>query len=107
MATLRTAALNLLRLASFQLIRCDLQAVMHNITALLAMARRQPKTNPCRNFESALAPPRLETGSCEVPATTGVGHWDKRLSAIPQNPTFILFLYEVISPLKWPLLAFQ
>jgi predicted transposase YbfD/YdcC len=47
MATLRTAAMNLLRLAGFQSIRAGLQAVMHDITALLAMARRQPETNPC------------------------------------------------------------
>jgi len=42
MATLRTAALNLLRLAGFQSIRAGLQAVMHDITALLALVRRQP-----------------------------------------------------------------
>jgi hypothetical protein len=41
MATLRTAALNLLRLAGFQSIRAGMQAVMHDITTLLAMARRQ------------------------------------------------------------------
>jgi hypothetical protein len=46
MATLRTAALNLLRLAGFQSIRAGLQAVMNYITALLAMARRQPASNP-------------------------------------------------------------
>jgi hypothetical protein len=41
MATLRTAALNLLRLAGFLPIRCsDMHVVMHDITALLAMARR-------------------------------------------------------------------
>jgi hypothetical protein len=40
MATLRTAAMNLLRLAGFGSIREGLQAVMHDITALLAMARR-------------------------------------------------------------------
>ena len=43
MATLRTAALNLLRLAGFNSIRAGLQAVMHDITALLAMARRRPE----------------------------------------------------------------
>jgi hypothetical protein len=43
MATLRTAALNLLRLAGFQSIRAGMQAVMQDIKALLAMARRQPK----------------------------------------------------------------
>ena len=43
MATLRTAALNLLRLAGFQSIRAGLQAVMHDITALLAMARHRPE----------------------------------------------------------------
>ena len=46
MATLRTAAMNLLRLAGFGSIREGLQAVMHDITALLAMARRQPETDP-------------------------------------------------------------
>jgi hypothetical protein len=44
MAALRTGALNLLRLAGFDSIREGLQAVMHDITALLAMLRRQPKT---------------------------------------------------------------
>ena len=43
MATLRTAAMNLLRLAGFGSIREGLQSVMHDITALLAMARRQPE----------------------------------------------------------------
>jgi hypothetical protein len=47
MATLRTAALNLLRLAGFQSIRGGMQAVMHDITALLAMARRRPQPDPC------------------------------------------------------------
>lgn len=46
MATLRTAALNLLRLAGFQSIRAGMQAVMHDITTLLAMARRQPQPGP-------------------------------------------------------------
>ena len=41
-----TAALNLLRLAGCSSIREGLQAVMHDITALLAMARRQPEHNP-------------------------------------------------------------
>ena len=47
MATLRTAALNLLRLAGFRSIRSGIQAVMHDITSLLAMARRKPQPNPC------------------------------------------------------------
>ena len=47
MATLRTAALNLLRLAGFRSIRAGMQAVMHDITALLAMARRQPQPVSC------------------------------------------------------------
>ena len=46
MATLRTAALNLLRLAGFRSIRAGLQAVMRDITALLAMAMRQPEAKP-------------------------------------------------------------
>ena len=54
MATQRTAALNLLRLAGFQSIRAELQAVMHDITALLAMARRRPESKPCCNYESTL-----------------------------------------------------
>jgi len=47
MATLRTAALNLLRLGGFQSIRAGMQAVTHDIATLLAMARRQPKPSPC------------------------------------------------------------
>jgi hypothetical protein len=43
LASLRTAALNLLRLAGFRSIRAGMQAVMHDITALLAMAMRQPE----------------------------------------------------------------
>jgi len=46
MATLRTAALNLLRLSGFQSIRAGMQTVMHDITALLAMAMRQPSPGP-------------------------------------------------------------
>jgi hypothetical protein len=46
MATLRTAAMNLLRLAGFQSIRAGMQAVMHDIKTLLAMARRQPMACP-------------------------------------------------------------
>ena len=46
LATLRTAALNLLRLAGFDSIREGLHAVMHDITALLVMATRQPQLNP-------------------------------------------------------------
>ena len=47
MATLRTAAMNLLRLAGFRSIRTGLEAVMHDITALLAMVRRQPQPDAC------------------------------------------------------------
>jgi hypothetical protein len=43
---LRTAALNLLRLTGFDSIREGLHAVMHDITALLAMAMRQPREKP-------------------------------------------------------------
>jgi hypothetical protein len=42
MGSLRTAALNLLRLAGFQSIRSGMQSVMHDIGELMAMARRQP-----------------------------------------------------------------
>ena len=45
MGTLRTAAMNLLRLAGFQSIRAGMQAVMHDITALLAMVRRRPQND--------------------------------------------------------------
>jgi len=47
MASLRTAALNLLRLDGVQSIRSGLQAVSHDITALLAMERRQPEVKTC------------------------------------------------------------
>jgi hypothetical protein len=46
MATLRTAALNLLRIAGFNSIREGLQAVMHDIKELLLMVKRQPELNP-------------------------------------------------------------
>jgi hypothetical protein len=46
MATLRTAALNLLRLSGFQSIRAGMQAVMHDITALLAMAMWKSSPGP-------------------------------------------------------------
>jgi hypothetical protein len=42
MATLRTAALNMLRLGGFQSIGAGLQVVMRDITALLAMRKPQP-----------------------------------------------------------------
>jgi len=47
LASLRTAALNLLRLGGFQSIRAGMQAVMHDIRALLAMAMRQPELKTC------------------------------------------------------------
>ena len=46
MATLRTAALNMLRIAGFRSIRAGMQRVMHDITELLALARRQPPPSP-------------------------------------------------------------
>jgi hypothetical protein len=47
MAVLRTAALNLLRLAGFHSIREGLQTVRHAIKALLANgAMSQPEPNP-------------------------------------------------------------
>jgi predicted transposase YbfD/YdcC len=42
MGSLRTAALNLLRLSGFESIRSGMQSVMHDIEALMAMARRRP-----------------------------------------------------------------
>jgi len=47
LASLRTAGLNLLRLDGFQSIRSGLQAVCHDITALLALARRLLEVKPC------------------------------------------------------------
>ena len=48
---LRTAALNLLRLAEFRSIRAGMQAVLHGIRALLALtlalALRKPEPGPC------------------------------------------------------------
>ena len=43
MATLRTEALDLVRLAGFQSIRARMQAMMHDITSLLAMVMRKPE----------------------------------------------------------------
>ncbi len=45
-ATLRTAAMNLLRLARCRSIRAGMQAMMHDITGLLGMATRQASPNP-------------------------------------------------------------
>jgi hypothetical protein len=45
LATLRTSAMNLLRMEGFQSIRAGMQAVMHDITELLTMALRQPVPN--------------------------------------------------------------
>ena len=47
LACLQTAALNLLRLEGFASIRAGMQAVMHDIKALLAMAMCQPKPKTC------------------------------------------------------------
>ena len=47
MAMLRSAALKLLRLAGFQSIQAGMQAVMHDIKALLAMALHKPQHDPC------------------------------------------------------------
>lgn len=53
--TLRTAALNLLQLAGFHSIRAGMQAVTHDITALQAMAMREPEPSSNYGFKSALA----------------------------------------------------
>ena len=47
MGSLRTAALNLLRLGGFQSIRSGMQRVSHDITAMLGMARREPDPTAC------------------------------------------------------------
>ncbi|MFN9645548.1 MAG: hypothetical protein ACK6BG_10625 [Cyanobacteriota bacterium] len=57
MGSLRTAALNLLRLAGYPSIRPGLQSVMHGIGQVVAMARRQPDHTACSSFESALNRP--------------------------------------------------
>ena len=64
LATLRTAALNLLRLAGFDSIREGLHAVMHDITALLTMAMgsrgRSPAdtlNQPCFHLAYVVWPP--------------------------------------------------
>ena len=54
MATLRTAALNLLRLAGFHSIREGLQAEIHDFTALVSIAIREPEQNRTHDLESAL-----------------------------------------------------
>ena len=54
MARLRTAALNLLRLAGFQSILAGMQAFMQGITVLLAMAITRAQHNACRGFGPAM-----------------------------------------------------
>jgi predicted transposase YbfD/YdcC len=55
MATLRTAALNLLRLTGFQSIRAGLQTVMHDITAFVTGdGAATTAIDSLLNFESAL-----------------------------------------------------
>ena len=43
LGSLRTVALNLLRLEGFQSIRAGMQKMSHDITAMLGMARREPQ----------------------------------------------------------------
>jgi hypothetical protein len=47
MATVRTAALNLLLKTDVPSMRSGMAAVIHDITELLAMARRQPEPRHC------------------------------------------------------------
>ena len=54
MATLLAAALHLLRMAWLRSIRACRQALMHDITVLLAMARPRPEAAPGSSVESAL-----------------------------------------------------
>ena len=58
MATLRTAALHLLRLAGFQSIRTGMQAVMHAIAAMLAMVTHRP--NPAKTLNQPWVRPGIE-----------------------------------------------
>jgi hypothetical protein len=51
--------MNLLWPAGFQSMRAEMQAVMHVITALLAMAMRRPEPNRYWHFESVLPPGRF------------------------------------------------
>jgi hypothetical protein len=69
MATLRTAALNLLRLSGFQSIRAGMQPVMHDITALLAMAMRQP---PAQDRVDTLNQPWARRASMENPIALAI-----------------------------------
>ncbi len=57
-----------LRLAGFLAIRTGLQAVTHDISALLVMARQLPEPSPCCHFESAL----FLTGIPKIPDVRGV-----------------------------------
>lgn len=54
MGSLRTAVLNVLRLAGFQSICSGMKIVMHHTGELIAMARRQPGQEVNWDFESAL-----------------------------------------------------
>ncbi len=56
---LRTAWTNLLNLRGFRPNRMEQQAVMHTVTALLAMAQRQLKPISVQHFESAVCMYRL------------------------------------------------
>jgi len=88
MAALRKAALNLLRLDGYQLIGTGIQAVMHDITALLAMVKQQPKHNPFLKFESAMVSTAL------IHLATGVDHVVSGLRAID-----LVFSVGVVQPL--------
>ena len=63
-ATLRTAALNLLRQAGFRTIRAGMQDVMHVIKALLAMAKQQ--RSKCQYFNSPCLRSLLSSASSSL-----------------------------------------
>jgi hypothetical protein len=86
MATLHTAALNLLRVAGFRSIRAGIQAVMHDIAALLAMAQRRQEPDLEQDFESALPEGRLDDliKTAKAPILQSV-------SIIPRDQTAVRF----------------
>jgi hypothetical protein len=87
MATLRTAALNLLRLAGYQSIRAGMQAVTHDVTALLAMARRKPEPTRVKTLNQ----PWLSMGLTEPTFLVRVGEstfgfWPSATQGLPGFP---------------------
>lgn len=98
-ASLHTAALSLLSPCWFQSIWKGLQTLMHDIAAPVAMALRQPREKPIRNFESALGahqphpqetPPTI-SASCRCPHCRG----SNRKCPIAITPRSLLAISEI------------